>query len=242
MRMSYALVGVVLTLMLAAASPAAAHKGDKTFSCSGIFTGVTYDNVVVPKGAACTLIDSTVAGNVRALERAFFQSTGTAIGGDVVGRKAQTLFVDTGSRVFGSIRTYDVIQAFVFNSRVIRNIDVDETSEVVNICGSRVFRGEIEVEESGEDILIGDPQAVDCAGNLVRRGDIELRRNSTDVEFVVRGNTIRRGDLEVLKNKGPVPKFVEDNAGGDDLRCFGNGAPLFASDNTGWDEISGQCD
>ena len=87
---------------------------------------------------------------------------------------------------------------------------------------------------------MGDPQAVDCAGNTVSQGDVEIERNFTDVEFVVRGNTIA-GDLEVNRNTGPVEKFVEDNVGGDELECERNEEPFTASNNTGWRVEEGQC-
>ena len=32
------------------------------FKCNGVFKGKTYDDVIVPRGAACTLVDSTVTG------------------------------------------------------------------------------------------------------------------------------------------------------------------------------------
>ena len=81
--------------MLAIASPAAARD----LKCDGVFKGKTYDNVTVPRGAACTLIDSTVRGDVRALKNAYFQATGTAVRGDVEGEQAQTIFIDVGSKV-----------------------------------------------------------------------------------------------------------------------------------------------
>ena len=59
------------------------------------------------------------------------------------------------------------------------------------------------MRRSGTDVLIGDPLAVGCRGNVVKRGDIMVARNFTLVEFVLRGHTIKRGDLEVTNNTGP---------------------------------------
>jgi hypothetical protein len=80
---------------------------------------------------------------------------------------------------------------------------------------------------------------VDCGGNTVPNGDIELERNFTEVEFVVSGNTVG-DDLEVLKNKGPVEKKITDNTGGDELECFGNEEPVNATGNT-FARPQGQC-
>ena len=118
---------------------------------------------------------------------------------------------------------------------------MDDTSEVVQICGTTVTKGDVEITDSGTDILVGDPQAVDCAGNTVTDGDVEVDHNRAEVEFVVRGNTIANGDLEVNRNRGTAEKFVEDNTGGEELECFGNKSPFTASGNTGWAEKEGQC-
>jgi hypothetical protein len=238
MKKFLGLVGVAMTAALAIASPAAAQRA---FRCDGTFTGAVYEHVVVPRDAACKLVDSTVVGDIRAHKHAYLQTTATAVGGDVIGRGAQTIFVDTGSRIFGRIDGDRTIQVYVYNSVVIRGIEIERSSEAVQVCGTTVFRGDISVERSGRDILIGDPLSDDCAGNYVRRGDIEVVRSFTDIEFVIRGNTVRKGNLEVFRNTGPVPKYVEDNKGGDRLVCRDNSAPFAAAGNTSWDRRLGQC-
>jgi hypothetical protein len=243
------LVAVSVTALLAMASPAAARD----LTCNGVFKGKTYDDVTVPRGAACTLIDSTVRGNVRALKGAYFQSTGSTVRGDVEGKQVQTLFVDTGSKVSGSVEADRAVQFFVYNSTVMEDIEPERTRETVQICGNNVRRGNIEVRRSGPDkanaldgrpgtdILIGDPLAPGCRGNVVKRGDIVVSRNFADIEFVIRGNTVKRGNLEVLNNSGPVTRFVEGNIGGDRLVCRKNSLRLTVADNTGWDRTRGQC-
>jgi hypothetical protein len=242
------LMAVSVTVLLATASSAAARPD---FRCDGVFKGKTYDEVVVPRGGACTLIDSRVTGDVKALKSAYFQATGTVVRGDIHGKEAQTIFIDTGSKV-SSLTADRAIQVFIFNSTVIYDIQLERTREVVQVCGTTVRKGDIVVERSGPDkgvrvaerpgtdILIGDPLAEGCRGNLVKRGDVKITRNFTDLEFVIRGNTIKRGDLKVLKNNGPAPKFVESNIGGDGLVCRSS-LPLTARNNTGWDYRRGQC-
>jgi hypothetical protein len=232
------LMAVVVTVLLAVASTAVARD---RFTCDGVFTGATYDDVVVPRDGNCTLVGATVNGNVKALEGAYVQATGTSIGGNVQADGAQTLFVDTGSKVSGTIKAFRTSQVFVFNARVVGEIEVRRSSDTVQICGTTVTKGDIEVERSNRDILIGDPLAIDCAGNLVKRGNVEINHNSTIVEFVIRGNTITKGDLEVIGNTGPVPKVVEDNIGGDRLKCSGNSGSFIARGNRSWDHKQGQC-
>jgi hypothetical protein len=243
------LIAAVVALVLAIASPAAARD----LRCDGVFRGKTYDDVTVPRGSACTLIDSTVRGNVRALKGAYFQATGTAVRGDVEGRQVQTIFIDARSRVSGSIEADRAVQFFVFNSTVGEDIEPERTRETVQICGNTVRTGNIEVRRSGPDrgtapaehpgtdVLVGDPLAAGCRGNVVKRGDIAVTGNFTDIEFVIRGNTVRRGDLTVLQNTGPVTRFVQRNGGGGRLLCRGNALPLTVADNTGWDRSRGQC-
>jgi hypothetical protein len=238
MRKLFVLPIAALVVVLAMASPAAAHK---KFRCESTVTGVTVDNVVVPRDGSCILIDSNVNGKVSVGKNAFFQATNTAIAGKVRADRALSLFIDTGSSVGRSVRADDTTQVFIFNATINGDVEVDDTSEVVQICGTTVPNGDVEVKHSGTDILIGDPQAEGCAGNTVSRGDIEVERNVADIEFVVRGNTVSVGDLEVNSNRGPVEKFVQDNTGGNELECFGNSPTFTASGNTGWSKKEGQC-
>jgi hypothetical protein len=220
------------------ASPAAAAKSSVT--CTGIMTDISARDVNVPAGAACTLVDSAVRNDVRVRENSYFQATNTDIGGDVKSRDSQTVFVEAGSGVGGTIETRNTAQVFVFGSFIGDEIDVYGASDVTNICGNRV-RWDIEVTASEQDVLVGDPQAVDCAGNRVLRGDIEIEHNDTDVEMIVAGNRVVRGEIEVLNNKGTSEKRVSDNRGGDEIDCRNNTNPFAASNNTDFDTARGQC-
>ena len=239
MRRLLVLSGMVLAGLLALASPAAAQND--AVICDGSATGVTVNgDVAVPEGGACELTNSTVRGNVKVRSGGFFHGSNTNVRGDVKGKRAQTIFLDGGSSVRGDVRGDRTAQVFIFASTVGGGIDVQRATDKVNVCGNTVS-GDIAVERSGRDILIGDPQALDCPGNTVKRGDISVEDNSTDVELVVRGNTINRGNLEVKRNSGTSDKFVEDNQGGGKLDCRSNSQPFTASNNTGWNKRAGQC-
>lgn len=241
------LVAVCVTALLAVVAPASARS---EFKCNGVFKGKSYGDVVVPRGGACTLVDSTVAGDVRALKNSYFQASHTKVRGDVEGNDAQTIFIEAGSRA-ASVESAGGAQFFVFNSTIAEDIEPERIRETVQICGNTVRRGNIEVRRSGPqngtllnhpgtDILIGDPLADGCRGNVVKRGDIKVTKNFADIEFVIRGNTIRKGDLEVSKNTGPVQKIIDANVGGRHLKCRGNTSAA-ASRSTGWDRKLGQC-
>jgi hypothetical protein len=240
------LLAVCVAALLAMASSAMARD----LRCNGVVEGKTYEDVVVPSGAACTLVGTTVKGNVRVLRNAYLQTVGAVVHGDVEGSSSQTVFIDSGSRIRGSVESVGARQFFVYNSSVGEDIEPERTREAVQICGNTVRRGNIEVrgsgpagspaQQPGTDILIGDPLAVGCKGNTVKRGDVIVTKNFANIEFVIRGNTIKRGDLKVTGNTGPVPKIVDANVGGIRLVCIKNSS-VSATSNSRWDHKRGQC-
>lgn len=234
----FVLAGVVLTALLALASPAAAH-GTK---CNGTLTGANVGgDLVVPDNGSCTINTSTVGGDVKVGKNAYFQSTTSNIADDVRAYKSQTVFLESGSTVGDDVTASRTAQVFIFDSTLNGTLEVKGATERVNICGNTVD-GNISVKDSGRDILVGDPLTVGCGGNTVlNKHSIKIERNFVDVELVVRGNTVQGGDLEVNRNKGPAAKFVEGNKGGRELECLYNEQPFSASGNTGWQETEGQC-
>jgi hypothetical protein len=238
MRKLLVLVGAA-ALALLVLSPSASAKST---SCNGTLTGQTISgDLVVPDGGACTIVNSTVGDDVWVGEDAFFQSTGSEIGDHVEGNRSLTVFIDTGSSVGGDVEANRTAQVFVYNSTIDGPVEAWRASDQVQICGNTID-GKVHVHRSGTDILIGDPLAVGCPGNTVTNGHtVDVEDNFTDVELVVRGNAIHGGDLRVIDNSGPSDKFVQNNTGGDDLECFGNEQPFTASDNTGWNDLRGQC-
>ncbi len=235
MNTRLALFGLLLTACLAMASPAAASS----FTCNGSYTGA-FDNVTVPADGTCTLIDSTVKGKVDVEENAYFEADHTSVGKDVRAKQALTIYVHDGSVLEKGIDADRTAQVFAFDSFITEgDLKVKRASEVVNICGMKIDH-DVEVKDSGRDILIGDPLTAGCAGNKIGH-DLKVEDNATDVELVIRGNKIGH-DLTVKKNRGSSDKVVEDNRGGHKLDCKDNQAPFFESGNTGWDEEKGQCD
>ncbi len=236
MRKLFVFAAAALTL-LAISSPAAASST----TCNGTFTGATFtDDIVVPEDGSCTIIDSTVGDDVLVGKNAYFESKNSQIGDDVEANNSLTIFIDAGTTVGGRVEANRTAKVFIFNSTIDGRIEIWRTTEKVNICGNQVG-GRVQVQKSGTDILIGDPQAIGCAGNTVADGDVKVHGNFTDVEFVIRGNTVKEGGMEVFNNRGPVEKFVQDNVGDDELDCFGNEEPFTSSGNTGFEEQEGQC-
>jgi hypothetical protein len=63
---------------------------------TGVLTG-TFDNVVVPPGARCTLENSFVQGNVKALESSQLVIENSNVRGNVVGDKADLVQVNVST-------------------------------------------------------------------------------------------------------------------------------------------------
>jgi hypothetical protein len=227
------LVAGALALVLLGGLASAAAAPD--VECTGELTGITARNLTVPAGSTCVLRDSTVTGQVSVSAASYFQVARTRIAGDVSATDAQTLFLDRRSVVRGSVRAKGVAQVFLFSARVAKSVKVDHTTAQVFICGATVERGSIRVLRSTRDIVIGDPGVGGCAGNTVRRGDMSVLWNETDVQLVVSGNRFPRGNLLVAGNFGPSRKVVRGNSGGNHIACEQNSGQFRASKNRRWD-------
>jgi hypothetical protein len=213
-----------------------------TVRCTGTRTGVVINrDVVVPPNKPCTLYNSVVNGSVSVQTGSYFQATNTSISKAVLGYQSQTVFIDTGSSVGARISTDLTAQVFVYNATVNGSIGVTRSSATVQVCGTTVKGPAFNVSQSRRDILIGDPLTTGCPGNKVPNGSVALVQNSTDVEFVARGNSVSNGNMVVQNNIGTSGKYVQDNTGGNALKCFGNASPFVGSPNGSWLSKQGQC-
>ncbi len=227
-------LGIVSVAMLAAASSAMAGPQDLV-NCNGVPAPGVFKNVFVPPGNSCVVTSSTiVTNNVTAFAGAYLEIDGAAVGHNVRGKGAATIYLHDGASVGGDLKAADATeQLFAFDSLVSHDVIVDgvpTTFGTVNVCGMTVGH-DMKVTKSGSDILIGDPATIDCAGNDVQH-NLKIAQNVTDVELIVRGNGVEN-DLTVNKNSGPSMKFVENNniiSG--TLTCMQNTLPFTASGNT----------
>jgi hypothetical protein len=215
---------------LAATSTAAAAD----FQCAGTFTGQTFAKIVVPDNAVCTLVGSTVTGDVKVMENAYFEANATSIQGSVKGSKALTIYAHDGSTIGKDVNVKQTSQLFLFDGDVDGNVQAKSSIQSfghVQICGMDIGRN-VNVQKGGTDILVGDTLA-GCGGNSVG-GNVLIQNNFTDVELVVRDNSIS-GKLTVSKNVGPSDKFVQGNTGsGKNIQCKNNGGPFAGSPNSGF--------
>lgn len=209
--------GLVVVAVTAFASPAAA---DDT-QCVGALTG-TFDNVVVPENADCTLVGSIVRGNVKALRGSSLFSSFNQIAGNVEGDDPRWVG-SLGDRIGGN---FDVTGAtgpgMPFGGLMVN----------VFVCGTTLTNGNVAVEKSRNGtVAVGSPDPV-CPGNEVARGNIFAQENlipASELMFVD-GNTVG-GDLQVFKNRGNGAKSVMGNVVREDLQCKENDPPFVGGPN-----------
>ena len=228
--------GLALIGLLAVASPASAST-----TCNGTLTG-SYGSVVVPTWGSCTLSGATVTGGVTVNGGAYFEASGTSVGGTVSASGAVTVYMHDGSSVGGSVSLSQTAQLFLYGTPVGNNVVAVQSVKdygSVQVCGANI-KGNLKVKSMGEDVLLGDADsAASCAGNTVG-GSVYAINNNTWTEMVVSANKIT-GSLTANKNKGIGPKSVDHNLGGVALACSGNVLPFVGSPNFGFATHSGQC-
>ena len=195
--------------------PGARGSGDDV-RCTGTLTG-TFDNVTVPVGATCTLVNSTVEGNVKALEDARLFMSDNHVRGNVEGDKARIVQV-SGGTVDGNIQIKDGSSPSELGAAV--------------TGGTVVTGGDIQIEKmSTGRVLVEDAR--------VLKGNIQITENVAGTAIEILRNDVAQ-NLQVFKNRGGGSKSVTGNAVGQDLQCKENLAPFAGGPNTAG-ETEGQC-
>ena len=180
--------------------------------CTGTRSG-TFDNVTVPVGATCTLENSTVQGNLKALENSRLYVSNTRVHGNVQGDKASIVHV-TGGRVDGNIQ---IVQG------------TSPGALGVAITGGTVVTGgDIQIEKMVTGRILIEDARVD-------NGNIQVVENSTSGGLdIVRNRT--GANMQVFKNVGAGAKTVRENTVAQDLQCKENTSPFTGSPNTAGDK------
>jgi hypothetical protein len=222
-------IAVVISAPLVLALPANAEADDTV--CIGALTG-TFDNVIVPPRQTCHLTNSTVWGNVKALEGSRLRIDDSNINGNVEGDKA-----DIVQLFFTVVREQITIKeggpaasAFpVFN---ICGFGIDFTPCEVLIVATTVEFGGIQVEKTVGSVLI--------ASSIVK-GNIKVEANAIAApEILIINDTTVDENLQVFTNMGSGNKLVQGNTVGQSLQCFENEPPFLAPFNAAA-HTEGQC-
>lgn len=176
--MVIALGALVASLGVLLAGPASA---DNTI-CTGTIIGGTFDNVIVPSGATCFLIDTTVEGSVKAENASnLLAIVGGSVGGDVQTDGASRVFLGRGTQVTGNVSIEGATLVGIGRGTGITiggNLQVEENEQVI-ITDNRVG-GNLQAEENG---------SVGISGNT-----IEENLQCEDNGSVVGGNNAVEGN------------------------------------------------
>lgn len=206
--------------------------------CMGGISG-THDNIVVPPGAACQVVNGDVRGNITALEDSILVVLSSTVGGNIEGEGAETVQLGSNT-VGGSIQISD------------GEVPNNDGAFDVFLCGNTLPVGNIHVKEMSGSIMVGDPPPGEaftttlCRSNLVVKGSVKVEKNVAidfpgfpGTGFRIRGNSIGQS-VHVFKNDGSATKRVEGNTVGHFLKCKKNSLPFVGGPNSAA-KAQGQC-
>jgi hypothetical protein len=241
------LLGCALVLTVLVAFPSSASAEDTR--CVGALIG-TFDNVVVPKNAECSLFASTVRGNVKILRGASLSASSNQIAGNVEALRGSSLF-SSGNLIAGNLVGEAPRWIGSLGDRIGGNLAVSGAtgpgfrfqalSVNVFVCGTTVTNGNILVEKSRNGTVAVGSSGPFCAGNDVPAGNILVQENVIPGSegMAVDRNTVG-GNVQVFKNRGQGPKTVLANIVRQDLQCKENDEPFVGGPNL-TRKAEGQC-
>jgi hypothetical protein len=185
-----------------------------TTQCVGGMSG-TFDNVEVPPGGFCVLSNSTVRGNVKALQ-------------------ASRLHVFNGTNVRGNVEGDKAAVVQVHNSTIGGNIHIAEgvspNEYGAQIVGTVVETGNIKIEKMNTGVI-------EVLQAEVLKGNIQLVENRTEL-LSVRFNAVAQ-NVQIFKNVNGRGE-VNFNTG-ESVQCLENSEPFIGGPNTLASKREGQC-
>jgi hypothetical protein len=189
-------------------------QGD--YYCTSSVTG-TFQNVIVPEQATCTLTNAIVSANILAKAGASVFVLSTTTGGNIDGVEAAVVHVRAG-RVGGSIHAVD---------------GQSPGASGVRIYGGTVLtQGNITIQKMNTGTI-----AVTDARLL--KGNIQIQENQISGRLDVLRNVVAQ-NLEVFVNSGAGSKTVANNRVSQKLSCKDNTAPFTGRPNQAG-SVEGQC-
>lgn len=190
-------LALALSLVLAGTALSAAPASADDRRCTGVIGPVYVDgNVVVPKGATCTLRGTRVDGNVLVRGNAVLVARGARVGGNVQ--------AENHRRVLVTVRKVD---DRVVRSRVDGDIQLDDGG-----------RGAMRRTVVGGNIQLKDNGGLQVTRRNVVDGDIQAFSNTGGVR--VYGNRVG-GNLQ-CKSNDPAPVGANNVVEGDkENQCRG---------------------
>lgn len=223
----------LLTVLMTMAA-ATAHAEETT--CVGTLPAGTYDSIVVPAAAQCTIDHSLVTGHIRALDYSVLRVLDTTVQGNIEAHNADVVQA-LGDTISGHIH--------------IKGGGPNPNSTVIDtlLCNNVLRNGNIEVERRIGGLVVGigngNPALVaQCSGlgNTLLKGDLKIEGNTISPEraMSVTSNSVAK-NMQVSRNTGSLRfKVVKNNAVDGTLRCSDNDAPFTGGPNSAR-RSEGQC-
>jgi hypothetical protein len=130
--LSIAILGA--TAILSSLTPVLAEET----TCNNTLGAVTVDNLLVPKGANCTLSKTRVKGNIKVESGATLRAINVRIGGNIQAEKARNVVVDTRSVIGGSIDIKQSGGASITNSRINQDLKLESNIASLVTNGNKI--------------------------------------------------------------------------------------------------------
>lgn len=184
------------------------------YRCRRAVTG-RFDNVLVPAGARCDLVDARVRGNVKVERGGRLLARGVDVIGNIEGDGAMELAV-VGGRIGGNLKLTEGRNA---------------GGAALAVDGGTVVVGDVQVDKT-------DAAAVRVLGAEIG-GNLQVVETITGSELRLAANRVR-GDIQVFKNVGRGSQAVRDNWSDQSIQCLENVGPFVGSPNRASD-YEGQC-
>ena len=172
---------------VAVAGSALAVAGDDT-ECTTTLVGGTYDNVVVPDGEVCFLIDATVDGNVDALKGSIFLMLRGTVDGNISGSEADGVFVNQVTLPNGNVQIvksadFSVVQLSILEKGNIKVEENNADGRGTRVRGNDVAQNIQVYKNAGLAVRVFDNDAgesIQCFDNILPDppGVVEIRDNT----------------------------------------------------------------
>jgi hypothetical protein len=152
-------------------------------SCWGSLDAVQVDNLIVPMGAACSLLGTVVKGTITVEQDASLIARQAVVSGNIEAEGASLVIVKAGSTVAGNIEVQESGSGEINNVQVSGNVLLESNSGAFSVMESWLG-GNMQVFKNTEGIILVD--------NIIQ-GNLQCKENSPSPSG---GNNAVQGNLE----------------------------------------------
>ena len=151
------------------------HRNASPGHCDGTIGRTAVDEVDVPSGATCTLVATTVNGNVTVGAGATLTARGVKVDGDIEGRRARVVGVSHHSTIGGNLQLARGGLAAVTNSRIRGDLQWSEQTGTLTVQRSTIGGNLQAMRNHGWLTVTGNRIRGDLECGLNRRAPISAR-------------------------------------------------------------------